>query len=183
MDMHNKSSQVCEDMESIREIISIMMKKVKDWTGTNYPDRDRINREAQEEKKALDEDMTAREAERQADDKTEGLDKEMMAEDIQNICSHKLSESGGVWRTRMNNEQLGELTQWMRSRGKTGVDKKYPLESDNIFYIKEHWPSWQEQEAQKMMYDALTDGHHGIREETFHPGYRFRMDLHSFKGW
>eukprot|EP00972_Heterocapsa_arctica_P046597 6876730-Heterocapsa_arctica.AAC.1 len=62
-------------MESIREIISIMMRKVKDWTGSNYPDRDGINREAQEDKKALDEDMTARVAERQADDKTEGLEK------------------------------------------------------------------------------------------------------------
>eukprot|EP00972_Heterocapsa_arctica_P041298 6089980-Heterocapsa_arctica.AAC.1 len=59
MDMHNKSTQVCEDMESIRETMNIMMRKVKDWTRANYPDRDRINREAQEEQKALDEAMTA----------------------------------------------------------------------------------------------------------------------------
>eukprot|EP00972_Heterocapsa_arctica_P059281 8743099-Heterocapsa_arctica.AAC.1 len=33
------------------------------------------------------------------------------------------------------------------------------------------------------MYDALTDGHHGQREDCFCPGYKFRVDLHSFKGW
>eukprot|EP00972_Heterocapsa_arctica_P009814 1444290-Heterocapsa_arctica.AAC.1 len=63
--------------------------------------------------------MTARVAELQADDKTEGLEQEMTTEDIQNICSYKLSESEGAWRTNMTNEQLGELTQWMRKRATT----------------------------------------------------------------
>eukprot|EP00972_Heterocapsa_arctica_P040868 6023125-Heterocapsa_arctica.AAC.1 len=141
-------------MESIRETMNIMMRR-------NYPDRDRINRErAQEEQKALDETMTARVAEAQADDKTEGLEREMTTEDIQDICNYKLSESEGAWLTYMTNEQLGELTLWMRKRTRTVVDKRYLLESDDIFHIGEQDHSWKEQEAQKNMYDALTDGHH-----------------------
>eukprot|EP00972_Heterocapsa_arctica_P115096 16446003-Heterocapsa_arctica.AAC.1 len=104
--------------------------------------------------------MTARVAEAQADDKIEGLEREMTTEDIQDICNYKLSESEGAWLTYMTNEQLGELTSWMRKRTSTVVDKRYPLESDDIFHLGEQEHSWKEQEAQTNMYDALTDGHH-----------------------
>eukprot|EP00972_Heterocapsa_arctica_P089024 13129094-Heterocapsa_arctica.AAC.1 len=123
MDMHNKSTQITEELESIREIMNIMMTKVVNWTGVNYPDRDRINREAQEEHKALGEDMTGKAAERQKDDRADGQVQEMMGEDIRNIRSFRLTESTEVWRTGMTNEELGELTQWMRKRTTTIVER------------------------------------------------------------
>eukprot|EP00972_Heterocapsa_arctica_P108777 16016392-Heterocapsa_arctica.AAC.1 len=109
MDMHNKSTHITEELENIREIMNIMMKKVVNWTGVNYPYRDRINREAQE-RKALGEDMTGKVAERQKDDRADGQVQEMMEEDIRNIRSFRLTESTEVWRTGMTNEELGEIT-------------------------------------------------------------------------
>eukprot|EP00972_Heterocapsa_arctica_P098519 14539819-Heterocapsa_arctica.AAC.1 len=71
----------------------------------------------------------------------------------------------------------------MRKRTTTIVERRYALESENIFDIKDYCPSWQEKEMQNNIYDALTDGHHGQREEYSTPGYRFKMELHSHKGW
>eukprot|EP00972_Heterocapsa_arctica_P005979 879813-Heterocapsa_arctica.AAC.1 len=83
----------------------------------------------------------------------------------------------------MSNEQLGELTLWMRKRPITAVDRRYKVENDDIFLIKERAHSYKEKEAQNNIYDALTDGHHGNRIEEYNKGYRFKMEAHSLKGW
>eukprot|EP00972_Heterocapsa_arctica_P042335 6239458-Heterocapsa_arctica.AAC.1 len=111
-------------MESIREIMHTMMRNMKEWTRCNYPDRERINKERkQAEQKKQDEDLAERTAQEQADERTESLEEQMTKEDIQDICSHELSESHGAWRTNISNELLGELTLWMRKRTITAVDK------------------------------------------------------------
>eukprot|EP00972_Heterocapsa_arctica_P013489 1986593-Heterocapsa_arctica.AAC.1 len=83
----------------------------------------------------------------------------------------------------MTNEQLRELTLWMRKRPSTVVDKRYKVESDDIFLIQEREHSYKEKEAQTNIYDALTDGHHDHRIEEWHKGYRFKMEAQSLKGW
>eukprot|EP00972_Heterocapsa_arctica_P000983 137286-Heterocapsa_arctica.AAC.1 len=97
---------------------------MKEWTSCNYPDRDRINKEREQaEQKTQDEAMAEQTAQEQADKRTESLEDKMTMEDIQDICSYKLSESYAAWHTNMSNEQLGELTLWMRKRPITAVDK------------------------------------------------------------
>eukprot|EP00972_Heterocapsa_arctica_P058657 8649176-Heterocapsa_arctica.AAC.1 len=49
--------------------------------------------------------------------------------------------------------------------------------------MKEREHSVQEKEAQKKLYDALTDGIHGNRIEKYNKGYKFNMDAHSLHGW
>eukprot|EP00972_Heterocapsa_arctica_P040204 5923602-Heterocapsa_arctica.AAC.1 len=88
-----------------------------------------------------------------------------MAADIQNICSYTRWQSPGAWKTNMTKQQIGQLTQWMRSRNMTPVDTNNALGNDSVFSIKEHHPDKREKEAQNRMYDALTDGHHGHRIE------------------
>eukprot|EP00972_Heterocapsa_arctica_P066224 9769357-Heterocapsa_arctica.AAC.1 len=83
---------------------------MKAWISSNYPDRDNINRErTQEEPRRHEEDMAAQTDDKQQDEHVEGLESKMMADDVQKICSHKLSESNGSWITNMNDKMLGEL--------------------------------------------------------------------------
>eukprot|EP00972_Heterocapsa_arctica_P049844 7332214-Heterocapsa_arctica.AAC.1 len=91
-----------------------------------------VNRRGQEQK-ASDKAKADRLAEAQADNRTGGLDKYIYEEDIRNISRFRLSESGGAWTTDMSDEQLGQLTTWMRKRPVTPVGQRYPLEDDNIF--------------------------------------------------
>eukprot|EP00972_Heterocapsa_arctica_P098490 14533484-Heterocapsa_arctica.AAC.1 len=77
---------------------------MKAWTSSNYPDRDKINRERKEEQRRNDEDMAAQTSQKQQDEHVEGQENEMMKDDIRNICDHKLSESNGSWITNMNDK-------------------------------------------------------------------------------
>eukprot|EP00972_Heterocapsa_arctica_P071631 10581713-Heterocapsa_arctica.AAC.1 len=57
-------------------------------------------------------------------------------------------EGPGAWKTNMTKRQVGQLTQWMRSRNMTPVDTKNALGNDCVFSIKEHLPDKREREAQ-----------------------------------
>eukprot|EP00972_Heterocapsa_arctica_P051618 7594837-Heterocapsa_arctica.AAC.1 len=60
--------------------------------------------------------MAAQTEEKQQDEHVMSLDEKMMADDIQDICSHRFSESEAPWITNLTDKQLGELTAWIRMR-------------------------------------------------------------------
>eukprot|EP00972_Heterocapsa_arctica_P091889 13551495-Heterocapsa_arctica.AAC.1 len=185
MDMNSKLMKEGEDTDFIKKTMQMMMSRVKEWTTSNYPDRDSFNKEraAQQEQRMHDDDMVAQAMQKQEDEHIVGLEEEMKADNIQHICSHYLSESGGPWITGMTHEQLGELTAWIRMRKPTVVDKRYQVEDEGILCNQERDHSEAEKKAHKFLDDALTDGYHGNRLEKYNPGYKFRMDTNSLHGW
>eukprot|EP00972_Heterocapsa_arctica_P027595 4057101-Heterocapsa_arctica.AAC.1 len=127
--------------------------------------------------------MAAQALQKQQDEQIKSWGDKMMAEDIQDISSHRLSESGAPWITDLTNKQLGDITAWIRMMPVTSTELGYAVKDETVLYKEETEHTDEEKTAQLKLYDALIGGFHGYRIEKWKPGYRFKMEKYSQPTW
>eukprot|EP00972_Heterocapsa_arctica_P091708 13524704-Heterocapsa_arctica.AAC.1 len=119
--LHHKSDQMKEDLDRVGNIATTIRGLIAKWNRNEHTHNVGTELEELRAQVAMEEDGTGNVVWLPA-----GMDEtpqqRMMAEDIQNIVSYGRWETAGAWRTGISRLQVGQLTQWMRSRDRTAVD-------------------------------------------------------------
>eukprot|EP00972_Heterocapsa_arctica_P095277 14051673-Heterocapsa_arctica.AAC.1 len=115
------------------------MDRMKAWTKEQYPDRDRLKevKLAEEERLKHHEEIAAQAMKKEHDEKTMSWEEKKRAEDIRDMSSFQYSEMGPPWITDLNNEQMGNITAWVRTLPATSRALGYALQDETIFNMKE----------------------------------------------
>eukprot|EP00972_Heterocapsa_arctica_P020841 3071356-Heterocapsa_arctica.AAC.1 len=174
-----------EETSTIRMAMQQMMDKMKAWTKKQYPDRDRLKEErlAEDERSKHNEEIAAQARKKEQDEQNMSWEEKRRAEDIRDMNSHQLSETGSPWNTDLTYEQMGDITAWVRTMPVASTALGYTVRDETIFTKEEMEHSEKEKTTQLQFYDALIGGCHGNRIEKKQPGYRFELEMFSRHGW
>eukprot|EP00972_Heterocapsa_arctica_P084265 12414379-Heterocapsa_arctica.AAC.1 len=181
--LHNKNDHMTEQLDEMMTIVTTIRGMFAKWSRNEYTHGVGNEAEVMRAQGRMKENDVG-EAEQQAEARMMTPQQQIIEKDILNIVNNKRGNTTGAWKTGISRTQVGQLTQWMKDRIMTAVDKKYALQDDRVFAVANYAPDKREKDAQNKLYDALTDGYHGRRiESEGHEGYRFRMEQHNCHGW
>eukprot|EP00972_Heterocapsa_arctica_P017785 2627196-Heterocapsa_arctica.AAC.1 len=87
------------------------------------------------------------------------------------MSNFRLSEKEAPWITDLTNDQMGNITTWVREVTSTSTALGYTVQDETIFTMNEMEHNDAEKKAQLQCYDALIGGYHGTKGERRERGY------------